>query len=332
MSLTPDPQLKTALDAVAVACMVTRQLQSRHTTLAGITKADHSPVTVADFAAQAIIGHRLQTNLGNLRLLGEEESDMLRGRDGTVLCNAITGALRPLWPGVTPGNVIAAVDTGRHTLPADGYWTLDPIDGTKGFLRGGQYAISLAYLQKDQVRIAVMGCPSLSADPHIAPDRVDAQGVIVYATAGCGTWCLPANQVDAAPAKLRCVSDKPDTLRLCESVESAHSRHDLAARVLANLGGDTSTVRLDSQAKYAVVARGQADVYLRIPSKPDYVEKIWDHAAGSLIASEAGAVVTDADGKPLDWSTGSELTRNRGILCASPHWHAHVLDALRRLK
>lgn len=327
-----EPMLNTALDAVGMACVIARQLQSKRTQLAGIIKADRSPVTVADFAAQAIIGHRLQADLGNLRLLGEEESIMLRGTDGGTLCDTIAAALRPLWPQVTPEAVIAAVDTGRHSPPAGGYWTLDPIDGTKGFLRGGQYAISLAYLQEDQVRIAVMGCPHLSADPHVAPDHVDAQGIIVYATAGGGTWCLPANHASTAQTRLRCVSDTPHILRLCESVESAHSRHDLAARALANLNCDTSTMRLDSQAKYAVVARGQAEVYLRIPSKPGYVEKIWDHAAGSLIASEAGAVVTDADGRPLDWSTGSELTRNRGILCASPHWHASVLEALRQLR
>jgi len=209
---------------------------------------------------------------------------------------------------------------------------LDPIDGTKGFLRGGQYAISLAYLEKDQVRIAVLGCPNLAADPHAPLDQADAQGVIVYATAGGGSWSLPANISGAKPTKLQCVSETPQLLRLCESVESAHSRHDLSARVLANLGCDTSTVQLDSQAKYAVVARGQADVYLRVPSKKGYVEKIWDHAAGSLIAIEAGAVVTDADGKPLNWSTGNELTHNRGILCASSHWHTRMLEVLRRLE
>ncbi|HTT08193.1 MAG TPA: 3'(2'),5'-bisphosphate nucleotidase [Gammaproteobacteria bacterium] len=326
------PFLNAALDAVAMACVISRQLQSKRSAVAGITKADQSPVTVADFASQAIIARSLQSHLGALRLIGEEEGAMLRGEGGALLCNDVTTALQTLWPGTTPEEVIAAVDIGRYATLPGGYWTLDPIDGTKGFLRGGQYAISLAYLEKHQVQIAVMGCPNLAADPHAPPDRADAHGVIVYATAGGGSWCVPANIASATPMRLQCVSDMPQILRLCESVESAHSRHDLSARVLANLGCETSTVRLDSQAKYAVVARGQADVYLRVPGKRGYVEKIWDHAAGSLIATEAGAVVTDADGRPLDWSTGGDLAHNRGILCASPHWHARVLNSLRQLQ
>ncbi len=326
-----DLLLNTAIEAVATACAITRRLQSERRTVAGLTKTDHSPVTVADFAAQAIIGHHLQSRLADLRLVGEEEGAMLCGAGAAPLCEDVTAALRAAWPQATPDAIVAAVDAGRHGPLTSGYWTLDPIDGTKGFLRGGQYAVSLAYLEQDQVRIAVMGCPNLAADPAAPLDRADARGVIVYATAGGGGWSVPATLPDATPTRLHCSADARGALRLCESVESAHSRHDLSARLLAALGCDTSTVRLDSQAKYVVVARGQADAYLRIPRKRDYAEKIWDHAAGSLIAAEAGATVTDAEGRPLDWSAGSELTRNRGILCAPPHWHARLLDALHRL-
>ena len=59
------------------------------------------------------------------------------------------------------------------------------------------------------------------------------------------------------------------------------------------LGINAPPVRIDSQAKYALVARGEADIYLRLPTRADYREKIWDHAAGALIVAEAGGVVTD---------------------------------------
>jgi 3'(2'), 5'-bisphosphate nucleotidase len=80
-----------------------------------------------------------------------------------------------------------------------------------------------------------------------------------------------------------------------------------------------------------VVARGQADAYLRLPTRADYVEKIWDHAAGKLVAEEAGAIVTDIDGKPLDFAHGATLSRNRGVVCAPPEFHAALLDAIRAL-
>ena len=80
-----------------------------------------------------------------------------------------------------------------------------------------------------------------------------------------------------------------------------------------------------------VVARGQADAYLRLPTSYTYVEKIWDHAAGMLVAQEAGAVVTDIDGKALDFSRGAGLSANRGVVCAPPALHAALLGAITRL-
>ena len=90
-------------------------------------------------------------------------------------------------------------------------------------------------------------------------------------------------------------------------------------------------IRIDSQCKYAVVARGQADAYLRLPTRPDYVENIWDHAAGMLIATEAGATVSDIQGRPLDFSCGAGLRRNRGIVCAAPEYHTAIVRAIGEL-
>jgi 3'-phosphoadenosine 5'-phosphosulfate (PAPS) 3'-phosphatase len=73
-------------------------------------------------------------------------------------------------------------------------------------------------------------------------------------------------------------------LRFCESVEKTHSNHDTSALVAAELGITAPPLRIDSQCKYAVLARGDAEVYLRLPAKAKstYVEFIWDHAAGEL--------------------------------------------------
>ena len=90
-------------------------------------------------------------------------------------------------------------------------------------------------------------------------------------------------------------------------------------------------VRLDSQCKYAVVARGQADAYLRLPTKKGYVERIWDHAAGCCIACESGAFVTDIFGNNLDFSHGRGLEKNKGIVCAPPRVHGLMLRAIKEL-
>ena len=58
-----------------------------------------------------------------------------------------------------------------------------------------------------------------------------------------------------------------------------------------------------------MVARGQGHIYLRIPTLEHYKEKIWDHAAGCIIAEEAGLVVSDIHGNKLDFNCGEELKK-----------------------
>ncbi len=76
------------------------------------------------------------------------------------------------------------------------------------------------------------------------------------------------------------------------------------------------------------MARGDASIYLRIP-RGGYVENVWDHAAGAIVVTEAGGIVTDVDGLPLDLTTGRRLTRNRGILAAPAAIHGEVVAAAR---
>ena len=209
---------------------------------------------------------------------------------------------------------------------------VDPVDGTKGFLRGGQYAVSLALIEDGCVTLGVLGCPNLGADFARAFDAPDPVGSLFYASRGDGAWCLAANAPDGSPSRISVARDRPLTdMRVCESVEAGHSRQDFTSQVVARLNARGAPARLDSQTKYAVVARGQADAYLRLPTSASYVEKIWDHAAGMIVAQEAGAIVTDIDGKPLDFSCGPTLSRNRGVVCAPAGFHAALLQSIASL-
>jgi 3'(2'), 5'-bisphosphate nucleotidase len=92
-------------------------------------------------------------------------------------------------------------------------------------------------------------------------------------------------------------------------------------------------VALDSQAKYAVLAAGGGEILTRFlsASRPDYREKIWDHAAGSVVVEEAGGRVTDLAGRPLDFSQGRALCENRGLLATNGLLHDAALEAIRRV-
>ncbi|MGH8562943.1 MAG: inositol monophosphatase family protein [Gammaproteobacteria bacterium] len=323
------PLLATARTAVAEATGVASMIQGRIKESPGLVKSDRSPVTVADFAVQALICLHLRATLGEFLLVGEEGTRLLRSEAGAAVRDAAVTAVRIVWPEITPDEVLTAIDAGAHDATAPAYWTLDPIDGTKGFLRGGQYAISLAFIEDGEVTVGVMGCPNLSPDFDRSFADPDPVGLLYYASRGGGAWgSAPDGAAESTAVRCR-VSEGP--IRVCESVESGHSKQDATARVIAALGGAATTARLDSQCKYAVVARGQADAYLRLPTRADYVENIWDHAAGMLVAQEAGAEITDIDGRPLDFSCGKGLSRNRGIVCASPRFHARIVEAIRAI-
>jgi 3'(2'), 5'-bisphosphate nucleotidase len=325
-------ELNAAVSAVRVAARVCRDVQQRRVTPVTLEKRDKSPVTVADFASQAIICATLADALPADRIVGEENADELRRAEQATLRAAVVEHVAAVRPGCRADDVLAWIDRGGFdpgsisATTGDRYWTLDPIDGTKGFLRGEQYAIALALLVDRQVVLGVLGCPNLPMPGAKIP------GVLMFAVRGGGTFSLPLWDehagIDAAgPVR---VSELRDTrgVRLCESVESGHSDQGRSASIAAKLGITAQPLRMDSQCKYAAVARGEASIYLRLPTKADYRECIWDHAAGMICVEEAGGRVTDIDGRPLDFHAGRKFDHNRGVIATSGPIHAAVLAAV----
>lgn len=316
-----------ARSAVADACVVCRHVQNQIDRVRSVTKDDRSPVTVADFASQAVVARRLAEADADLALVGEESSDALRV--SPALLNEVLAAVRLVWPDATTDDVLTAIDLAQHPGGAGAFWTLDPIDGTKGFLRNQQYAVSLARIEAGAPTLGVLGCPNLSSSFNADLDQPDPAGTIYLAAldAGLIEWS-PADTTANPRAVSRADHDPAGPLRLCESVEKAHSSHDASSRILDRLGRHADPARLDSQCKYAVVARGQADAYLRMPTKPGYIERIWDHAAGAIVATESGCIVTDILGAPLDFSRGRGLETNLGVVCAPPPLHGDLIAAI----
>ncbi len=190
----------------------------------------------------------------------------------------------------------------------------------------------MAKIEDGKPVLGLLGCPNLSADLSRPFDQPDATGTIYIASLGAGLLQMSADDPDDSPIAVdRPAYDKTTSLRLCESVEKGHSSHDATSRILETLGRGRDSQRLDSQSKYAVVARGQADAYLRMPKKAGYVERIWDHGAGAIVATEAGAIVSDIRGKSLDFSLGRGLEHNLGIVCAPPTLHAELIEIIAKL-
>jgi 3'(2'), 5'-bisphosphate nucleotidase len=319
------PEIKFAIQAVRQASLLVRQIQSELITPA-IQKDDRSPVTVADYASQALVGKLLSETFPSDPLVAEEDSAALRTEEAAGTLEQVTHFVRQYLSNANPQTVCKWIDHG-HADSGQRFWTLDPIDGTKGFLRGDQYAVALALVIEGQVQVGVLGCPNLT-DAH-RPETGDS-GSLVIGVRRQGAWSTSLDM--SGNFERLTVSDRhePGQARLLRSFESGHTNISQIDIFAQEMGIQVEPVRMDSQAKYALLAAGYGEIYLRLlsPSKPDYREKIWDQAAGALILEESGGRITDLHGNPLDFTTGRQLSNNRGILGSNGLLHNQALQAL----
>ncbi|NLX21013.1 MAG: 3'(2'),5'-bisphosphate nucleotidase [Phycisphaerae bacterium] len=317
-----------AIEAVRKACMLCSRVRATLVSEETIAKRDKSPVTVADFGAQAVVISALLAAFPDAPVVGEEDAADLRAPGGREIREKVVRHVRLIEPGMSEDEILSAIDHGKYAGgPRGRHWTLDPIDGTKGFLRGEQYAVALALIEDGQVVLGVLGCPNLPVDPA---DPAGPQGCLFVAGRGTGTQMQALGTPDIRPVRVTSVADPVDA-SFCESVESGHSAHDDAARIAQLLGVTAPPCRMDSQCKYAAVARGQASIYLRLPTRADYQEKIWDHAAGCIIVQEAGGQVSDIHGRPLDFSLGRTLRDNKGVIATNRLLHDTVIGAAQKV-
>ncbi|KAF2561590.1 hypothetical protein F2Q70_00018959 [Brassica cretica] len=195
------------------------------------------------------------------------------------------------------------------------------------FIRGEQYAIGLALLVEGKVVLAVMACPKLplastavTNNTHkSSPNKI---GCLFFGSAGTGTYVQSLNVVDSSPVKSE-----------FESVCAVTEAGDVAPRRIRGqiqLGIKESPIKINSQTKYAGLSRGDGEVYLRFTRKPR-PESIWNHAAGSILVSEAGGKVTDAEGNPLDFSKGKYLDYKRGIVVITQKLIAKAFESGKRI-
>eukprot|EP00897_Mesotaenium_endlicherianum_P004951 jgi/Mesen1/4484/ME000228S03438 len=333
------------------------------------TKKDKSLVTVADWGVQAVVSWVLSQAFPDVELsmVGEEDSEGLKGREGFEQLQRVVAAVNeclaegPLVGLAPPAHpldtveVLKAINRGASAGGTSGrHWVLDPVDGTLGFVRGDQYAVALALLDEGQVAVGVLGCPNLPKRPEwlqyplkyhrmaealFPPPECEWSrgGVFGARRGGGGAWVQPLadGYIDGARARhlaervtVSAVAEPADAT-FCEPVEKSNSNQSFSAGVADSLGMLNKPLRVYSMVKYAAIARGDAEIFMKFASAT-YKEKIWDHAAGVILVEEAGGIVTDAGGQPLDFSRGRYLEGlDRGIIaCSSPKLHALLLASV----
>jgi 3'(2'), 5'-bisphosphate nucleotidase len=320
-----DRETQIAVGAVSEGMRLARSLEGRaHAS----TKSDTSPVTVADFAIQAVVAQRLAGVCPDVPLIAEEDAASLYG-DRELATKAVQ-VVRQIIPNATLEQVGGWIGDG--TTGGSRFWTLDPIDGTKGFIHGRQYATALALIVDGRVEMSVIGCPRLTRvalDESRTVAELSSQGGVAIAVRGHGAWWSTGGDDTLQRLTVSTCRD-PSHAWLVQSFEARHGNPERLARVLRTLGALRPPVLMDSQAKHVTVAAGLSDLLIRFPPDAEFHDAVWDQAPGSLLIEEAGGRVTDLAGEPLDFRTGRRLFRNIGLLASNGVLHAATLEAIRR--
>lgn len=248
-------ELQAALEAAQAAAEVIRSLYQKNLTVT--TKADASPVTEADVRAEEVINDILGKRFPSYGFYGEE--------------------------------------TGRHAMGADSIWLVDPIDGTKSFVRDCPFF---------STQIALMRAGRLVLGVSSAP----AYGELAWAEIGGGAF------LNDKAIRVSAVAD------LSGAIVSAGNLKTLARSAQWNRYGDliTRVSRIRGYGDfvhYHLLARGSLDVVIESDVN------ILDIAALAVIVREAGGTFTDLGGADLTLGTTSVLATNNTL-------HATVLRAL----
>lgn len=231
------------------------QLAHRRDGVRAERKADESPVTIAD-----------------------RESEEL-----------ILEALAELAPGV-PVIAEESVTSGRIPAIGDAFFLVDPLDGTKGYVRGGdEFTVNIALVEKQKPVFGLLYAPALS-DFYVTV----AEDVAVAATAAPDAAVRTLDGIGCQPIRTRV----PDPNGL--SALTSQSHLNMATR--AFLDGYTILERkaVSSSLKFGLLARGLWDVYARVGPTSE-----WDTAAGHAVLAAAGGCVTNINGAPLAYGNAS---------------------------
>jgi 3'(2'), 5'-bisphosphate nucleotidase len=238
-------------------------------------------------------------------------------------------------------DMLEVIDLGGRVTggPEGRIWMLDPIDGTATFLRGEQYAISLALIEDGKEKVGVLGCPNLilktgRVQEAVVDDR--GYGLMLSAVKGQGATIRPIGTGSLRPAaKIERLGEGPIDLKDLHFVDSSQSNiwwHEKVREVAARVGAAYPGTDLwSSHMRYVALIVGGGDVQLRIPRRlmtPGYV---WDHAGIQLIFTEVGGKITDLNGKDINFGTGRELANNWGIIAAKHGVHSRILNVVNEI-
>ncbi|KAI1384835.1 carbohydrate phosphatase [Hypoxylon trugodes] len=318
-----------------------------------IEKDDLSPVTVADFAIQALLTATVHHAFPNDKFVGEESAADLR--DNPVLLDRVWKLLLTLKNDEAESlcklpesseQMCEMIDWCGFGEPggsqAGRVWVFDPIDGTKTFVRREAYAINVALLEESKQVLSIVGCPTFSIDATapVTNTSLDptGRGSIVFAAKGHGTYvrplaASPSNNINIRKIEPLAENEPSQTLRPVSCYNMLDSGvDDVHKLVMERLGIQTPGCDLLAWVlRWVTLGLGLANMTVWVYKQRSRTGKIWDHAGAMLLFEEIGGQITDIDGKPIDLSVGRKMTANHGFVAAPKAMHATVLGTVQQV-
>jgi 3'(2'), 5'-bisphosphate nucleotidase len=214
-------------------------------------KEDNSPLTEADLASHNLIIKRLKELTPDIPILSEESAKL-------------------------PFEERASWKT---------YWLVDPLDGTREFIkRNGEFTVNIALVRQHESIIGVINVPVL--------------GIDYYAWEGGGAYKIE----NGGAAKRISVKklDQSNNTQLTVAGSRSHGS-EMMQQYIAKLG-NVEMISMGSSLKFCLVAEGRADLYPRLGLTSE-----WDTAAAHCIVVQAGGYITKTDMSPLEYNTKDSL-------------------------
>jgi 3'(2'), 5'-bisphosphate nucleotidase len=240
-------------------------------------KADDSPLTEADRRADRVIAAGLAELPGSFPILSEE----------------------------------SFADCHEDRQQWQRYWLVDPLDGTKEFVkRNGEFTVNIALIENG---VAVLGVV-----------HVPVTGVTYLGKAGCGAWKLEGS---GEPSGIHCSAAPGHNTRLRVVASRSHrdQRLDAMLELLAAEFGETTLVSMGSSLKICLLAEGAADIYPRLAPTSE-----WDTAAAHAVLRAAGGDIVDTSFQSLAYNKKHQILNPFFIGLADPSypWQCLLAPAL----
>ena len=289
-----EKELNLAIDTVRMAIKITEWFSDIG--FKSFQKQDNSPVTLADYASQFFITEQIVQLFPEDQIIAEETDEI------KLTPNEI-GIIKSCYDDL---NIKFDLEINQSNVKSDRQWTVDPIDGTKGFQKKLSYAVGIGLMNKSEPQVCVIGVPKFKNDVTAIFIAEKQRGSKV-SYGGKEFSSINVSKQDDLSESLMC-----------------HSLHydEPWVKKFASEANISRFIQMDSMAKFCLVANGSADLYIKPLNKERSFS--WDFLPGTLLVSEAGGTVSDLLGNPLKFAAEKTIVSAPGLIASNSLIHDNV--------